>query len=338
LAGRWYTWFVKQHEDDPGPQKRWREMADHFVWNVIHPEAPDEYRANPKADPNWDWAKEPEVRASVRPQVAEAARVATFLASDGIALNADAYALFVDAVSDNLYPAISLLERRAAGDYTPDTTPESFPPFNAGLAQRAAGPGCWELFEAFVKATRPADNTVQRWRPVLLDMQRAFSDNGANGITEAAARSWVTGLVTEERSAKTVREVWLSAARRVFSWATQHQHVSKNPFANIKIDVPRQARSRETKAFTPEEVRTILKATLVHKEPRTAWERARRWVMWLCAYSGARAGEVTQLRGSDIEKRGGFFVIKLSPDAGTIKNGRGASGAFARAHHRPRVP
>ncbi len=47
LAGRWYTWFVGQHESDPGPPKRWRELSDHLVWNVIHPEAPDSYHENP---------------------------------------------------------------------------------------------------------------------------------------------------------------------------------------------------------------------------------------------------------------------------------------------------
>ena len=47
LAGRWYTWFVGQHEDDPGPAKRWQEMSDHLVWNVIHPEAPESYLQNP---------------------------------------------------------------------------------------------------------------------------------------------------------------------------------------------------------------------------------------------------------------------------------------------------
>ena len=41
----------------------------------------------------------------MRPHVAELARVATFLASEGKALNLTAYALFVDAVSDNLLPA-----------------------------------------------------------------------------------------------------------------------------------------------------------------------------------------------------------------------------------------
>lgn len=41
LAGRWYNWFVKLHEDDPGPAKRWRETAEYFVWDVLRNEAPD---------------------------------------------------------------------------------------------------------------------------------------------------------------------------------------------------------------------------------------------------------------------------------------------------------
>jgi integrase len=222
-------------------------------------------------------------------------------------------------VSDNLYTAISLLKRRARGDYSRDDTPEIFPPFINGHAQLASDISCWDLFEAFVKAVRPADNTVQRWRAVFLEMQQEFADTGAAGITEPAARKWISGLITQERSAKTVREVWLPASRRVFGWAKQHKHVNANPFADVKVDVPRTARSPETKAFMPAEVQTILKATLAHKHPKTAWERTRRWAMWLCAYSGARAGEITQLRGCDIEKRDSIPVMKLTPDAGAIE-------------------
>jgi integrase len=96
-------------------------------------------------------------------------------------------------------------------------------------------------------------------------------------------------------------------------------HVHKNPYADIKVDVPRQAGSRETKAFRPEEALMILKASAAYTQPRTARERARRWAMWLCAYSGARAGEITQLRGIDVEPRGDFHAMKLTPDAGTMK-------------------
>jgi integrase len=321
LAGG-YTWFVGQHENEPGPAKRWQKMSDHLVWNVIHPEAPDSYHENPKADPHWEWAKEPEVREAVRPQVAELARVATFLASVGMALNATAYALFVDAVSDNLLMAISVLERRANGDYSRDDTPDSFPPFTDGPT-RNTGVTCWELFEAFVKATNPADKTVQRWRAVFLEMQREFAEVGAEGITEDTARAWVHGLVSADRSALTVREIWLSASRRVFGWAREHKRIRQNPFAEVKVDVPRKVQTREEgKAFTDKEAHSILKASLMYDKPATPTERTRRWVPWLCAYSGARSGEITQLRGRDIEARDGMYVIKLTPEAGTMKGGK----------------
>jgi integrase len=322
LGGRWYAWFLKLHEEDPGPAKRWRDMGEYLVWNVIRPEAPESYEENPKADPHWEWAKTAEVRAAVRPQIAELARVATFLASEGIALNTSAYALFVDAVSDNLQLVLSRLERRANGDYSHDDTPESFPPFTEGPV-RASGASCWDLFEAYVKATEPAATTVSRWRVVFLEMQKKFAAVGADGITQDAARTWVHGLVSEKRSPLTVREIWLSASRTVFTWAKGHKRIHRNPFAEVKVDVPRKVVTREEgKAFTDKEVRTILKASLAYAKPVTPTERARRWVPWLCAYSGARAGEITQLRGGDIVERSGLHVMKLTPEAGTMKTGK----------------
>lgn len=319
LAGRWYSWFVKQYESDPGPAKVWRELSDLFVWEVISPEAPDSYEEDPRSDPHWDWAKEPEVREAVRPRVAEQARVATFLASEGIALNATAYALFVDAVSDNLLPAFSVLEKRANGDYSRDENPSTFPEFKDGPV-RASGVGSWELFEAYVLAVKPAPTTVMRWRAVFLAMQQHFADVGADGITEDAARAWIHSQISEKRQASTVREVWLSASRTVFAWARVHKRIRQNPFKEVKVDVPRKVQKREDgRSFTTEEARTILKASLGYQKPTTPSQRTRRWVPWLCAYSGARSGEITQLRGVDIEDRDGIYVMKLTPEAGTIK-------------------
>jgi hypothetical protein len=98
LAGRWYAWFIKQHEDDPGPAKRWRELSDIFVW-AIRLHAPDSYEEDPRSDPQWDWAKEPEVREAVRPQVAEEARVVTFLASSWRPLHSDSDRFGADAAN-----------------------------------------------------------------------------------------------------------------------------------------------------------------------------------------------------------------------------------------------
>ena len=79
---------------------------------------------------------------------------------------------------------------------------------------------------------------------------------------------------------------------------------------------------RETKAFKPEETKVILRAASAISNTRDAFPRAKRWVMWLCAYSGARAGEVTQLRGVDVIPRGDFYAMRLTPEAGSIKTGK----------------
>ena len=118
LAGRWYSWFLKQHENDPRLPSYWAELQDYVIWDVIGREAPDEYKANTDADPNWEWAKAPGVRDAVRPVIAELARVASFLASEAIALDAAAYKLFTNGVSDLLVGMFGLLEKRANGDHT----------------------------------------------------------------------------------------------------------------------------------------------------------------------------------------------------------------------------
>ena len=105
LAGKWYSWFLAQHEADTRLASHWVELRDYFVGDVIGREAPDEYKADTDADPHWEWAKAPAVRDAVRPVVAEMARVASFLSSAGMSLDAPAYKLFTNAVSDLLFGA-----------------------------------------------------------------------------------------------------------------------------------------------------------------------------------------------------------------------------------------
>jgi integrase len=42
-------------------------------------------------------------------------------------------------------------------------------------------------------------------------------------------------------------------------------------------------------------------------------------VPWLCAYTGARVGEMTQLRGVDVLRQDGISALRITPEAGTVK-------------------
>jgi integrase len=137
-----------------------------------------------------------------------------------------------------------------------------------------------------------------------------------------AAQRWLDGLKTEDRSARTVRDIWLSAARTVYAWAKRKRLVAANFFEDCVVEVPRKAERREDgKAFSDRESSTILQAALqVEVRPGQPWDAARRWVPWLCAYTGARVGEVTQLRTQDIDPV--RKTVRITPEAGTVKTGK----------------
>ena len=319
LAGEWYVWYVARHEENPGTVEYWRVMWDVLI-DRLEDHAPDWV-----VEEGWrdlEWTREPEVRAGVRALIADEAKTAQFLASKGVVLNTEAQAAFLDCVLDEFMAAILLLERRANKDYSPDTRPSEFPKFDGSKIARSTSEATpWQLFAAWVKARKPAPSGVNRWRRVFLDLEERFQS--ANDITEDDAREWSRQIVTTKRTARTVNAVWLSSAKTVFNWAVQERLIGFNPFKGVKkVTEPRRMKHRETQAFMPEEWSMILRAASAVGTPKTTVQGARRWVPWLCAYSGARPGEITQLRGEDIERRGQIHVMKLTPAAGAIKTGK----------------
>lgn len=317
LAGEWYRWFLRRHEGDLRKASHWKRQSDTLVWDVIYPHAPDEHLRDTRADPEWEWKAHPDVREAVRPLVAQEAKVASFLLEKGMALKAEAMNLFLDAVEDNLLAAFVRLEALARGNYGPDPLLEQFPEYISKAAQERRSITCWTLFERWQAEVQPARSTVARWTAVFKAADARFSD--ASTITPEVAKGWMIGLIDENRTAQTIATVWKTALKTVFTWAVGEKLIGSDPFKELKISVPRKNVERETKAFTTEEAEVILGAALAYKKPKTVDERARRWVPWICAYTGARAGEITQLRGSDIQRRGGDFFAKLSPSAGKIK-------------------
>jgi integrase len=68
------------------------------------------------------------------------------------------------------------------------------------------------------------------------------------------------------------------------------------------------------RSFTNDEAKLVLKAAAQETDP------VRRWVPWLCAYTGARASEICQLRAEDVVQIDGLWCIKIDPEAGPLKN------------------
>ena len=268
----------------------------------------------------------PEVRTGIRADIAKEARADQFLANKGLSLTSTAYNLFLDGVLDAYLAAVLLLERRAKGDYSVDERLKELPSFTAPeptKRHKQSGATPWSLFESWVDAKKPGRATVNRWRSVFLELEKHFEGRSISTITADEAQAWADQLVNGKRTAYTVNSVWCNASQTVFGWAHKRRMLSSNPFQGVSVTEPRKVRTRETDEFSSAETKIILTAALkFDNKPERVFDAARRWVPWLCAYTGARAGEITQLRGQDVKRQDGIWTIKITPEAGTVKTGK----------------
>ena len=330
LAGDWYRWFTSQHLDNPGGPKRWSGLRKE-LWDMAYRIAGDIVDDGEETSLYVVDFGHPEV-----PRIFDTeTRASQFLTDRGVVLTEAARTSFLFAVAREFLAATKILERRASGDWSEDKHLDQLPPFepltapsiagNAklGLVTPSAGvspsASASQLFEAYILDKQPKTSTVSRWRGVFTALDAAREAEGP----EWDAQQWLDTLRTESRSARTVRDIWLSAARTVFAWAVRKRRVPANPFEGCTVEVPRSNQTRETeKEFTEAEAQTILRASAALGNPTDPWGAAKRWVPWLCAYSGARVGELTQLRVQDIEQRACGPVLRITPDAGTVKTGK----------------
>jgi integrase len=312
LAGEWYDWFTGRHAETPSEDiERRRDTVHEALRSSV---SEDEFeRLRPKE--LWDME---DVREIVRPVLVDVGETAQFLAVKRTALTTDARDLFLDHLYDDLAEALKLLLRRAEGDYSPDTYRKRFPKTSEGAD---SGLTPVQLFEKWIAERKPAYGTYESWRYVFAALGEQFKDRSAGSILPEEAEAWIRSLIGPGRSEATVKKTWLTAANRVFRWALEHNHVPRNPFAAVKVTVPKKAKLRETRAFRPPEARMILQAASAITDTRSHTDAAKRWVPWLCAYTGARVGEMTQLRKQDIVEQDGIWAVRITPEAGTVKGG-----------------
>jgi integrase len=311
LAGEWYRWFISQHEDNPGEPDSWIAAQ----WALV-----DELEDAVGGDPHEIEWRTPEVRTAIRPIVADRANTAQFLASKGEVLTPAATGMFLDAVLGKLVTATSLLDRRATGDYSEDQHLKTLPEYRrkAPAAPRS-GKTAMQLFEGYIIARQLADGTVRRWRSVFTTLDAYLARRDFDALSDDEAQRWVTSLVNEDRSAGVVQGTYITALKAIGRWAVKQRHIARNPFAECEVPVPKKTRRRDTKAFSTEEIRLILSAASAIRTIRTPGIAARRWVPWICGYTGARAGEIAQLRGQDVIEQDGIKALRITPDAGPMK-------------------
>jgi integrase len=184
------------------------------------------------------------------------------------------------------------------------------------------------IFEGYAGQDGSNPETVKQFRAILKHLIAFLGHDDADRVTHADLVRWREFLLVEPvkdgkpRAAKTINDSYLSAVSTTFRYGRNQLLVATNPTAELA-----KVRSSNTPAlrerdFNKVEQRIILEAALVPAGGKLSPERvfARRWVPWLCAYTGARVNEMTQLRRQDVNEIEGVWTIRITPEAGNVKN------------------
>ncbi|MGA0539059.1 DUF6538 domain-containing protein [Neotabrizicola sp. VNH66] len=228
------------------------------------------------------------------------------------------------------YEALSRVAERDEGDFT--GKPEHPLIVNAKLPEEQPEPvSLSKLWDDYIKARTTAGfmkDGGKRMRPVAASLRKFLGHNDARKVTKKNLLDWRDQLLAT-LSAKTVSDMYLSAVRSLFQWAHENERLPENPAAVVKQAKPKKQRAREA-GYTDAEAVKVLKLSRSYEPKADEYGRvretsasvnAKRWVPLLCAFSGARVSEITQLRKEDIRQEGGRWIIRITPDAGTMKAG-----------------
>ncbi|WP_189676867.1 site-specific integrase [Sphingomonas glacialis] len=188
------------------------------------------------------------------------------------------------------------------------------------------------LFSSFVGSQRSLrsilPSEVRDWRNAIASLPPAYRKRAANSglsVREASDRARETG---EKGISPSTVNKYMSTVSPLFDWAKREGYVDRNPCDGLFLDLQRGKKSGRNRRppFSVEQLNQILKSPLFTgfakdgKEWQPGPQRAYDWRYWIpliCLFTGARIGEIAQLRVDDVRDDGGIAFLWIKDDDAT---------------------
>ncbi|SDO39053.1 Site-specific recombinase XerD [Lutimaribacter pacificus] len=220
--------------------------------------------------------------------------------------------------------------KRSQGDFSPDPDANRFPEWSPEkkLSEPSSGPTLSDLFHRWKKdhlANGKSENTVKDFQQKLDALKEYLGHEEVDRISPREISEWTDHLRHEKGlNPKTVSGKYLAAVKTVFRLARSKFLIDSDPAQSVSVKIPPKVKSRSS-GFTEAEAKRVLSAAnkVFEQSSNMAHHNklACRWVPWICAYTGARAGEITQLRKEDLTVVNGIPQLTITPEAGSVKAG-----------------
>ncbi|OCX29100.1 hypothetical protein QU42_19375 [Bradyrhizobium sp. UASWS1016] len=307
LAGEFYREMLAEHGDNPGSPLHWESILKQDRERIA--------RRFPQQSHIRYWFG-PDARS--------------FLERKGYHLFGDIFDEFVLEFVRAKHQAVEQLQRNASKNWQEDPKATQFAPPEALVSDGKVD--AIDMFERYADEAELDNKTRRSWRTKVRLLMSFVGHDDLARLTVDNVIAWKDKLLKtkkrqskkdkeaekpeEELGAKTIRNSYLAAVKATLNYAKQQRKLPQNVASEVTVRVKKKKKQRE-KGFTEEEALRILKATLLPPPPNMSEEhaKARRWVPWICAYTGARVNEITQLLPSDFKTRNGIDYIRIDADA-----------------------
>ncbi|MGA4554657.1 site-specific integrase [Methylorubrum aminovorans] len=300
LAGEVYRVWTDAFEDDPGSAEMWGRVE----------EANEQAAQGRFGRASLRITHDAASRArSIEERVGDLTNVV--LARRGLMIDAESRGRINEQVLSAMRQVSEVQSRRAEGDYTPDPKAARFPVFDEPKAG-SKGITLLALFDGWARERKPSQSTVDQWRKHVESFGTFLGHDDATRVTKADVVRWKDALLEAENAPKTINDAKLAALKVAFSWGVANVHVTINPADGVSVK--RKAKLNERMlGFTDAEAAKILEAARHSTSPVI------RWLPLLCATSGARVGEMAQLRREDVIVERGIPALRITAEAGSVK-------------------
>jgi integrase len=161
------------------------------------------------------------------------------------------------------------------------------------------------LLDAWERERQVGEKTRYSWERIAQTLVRQLGHDDAARVTEDDVIEWKNGMVQSGLALVTIRN-HLTVLKALYNYAVVNKLVVTSPAAHVRFLVKRKSKTR--RGYTDEEARLILLAAREEPEPH------KRWVPWLCAFTGARLDEICGAMASDVETVASIPCLHIRPD------------------------
>jgi integrase len=185
---------------------------------------------------------------------------------------------------------------------TPANPVGYYPPISLGHVAAEDGS---DLISKWAKEAEIGERGIYQTRLDMAKFVKLIGHDDATRVTPLDVVRFKEMFVDRGLSGATVNR-YLSAIKSPLTWAKPNHKIATNPAEGVKYEAKGNARPKVKRiGYDDHQARTVLLAARDEDPPH------RRWIPWVCAFTGCRLDEIAGRNARDIRRIGSIWVLDI---------------------------